>query len=42
MLPYAEGKMLIATADDGIFVYDTVGTVLQWGSDRKPGSEKAA
>ena len=31
MLPYAEGKMLIATADDGIFVYDTAGTVLKWG-----------
>jgi len=34
MLPHRQGKMLIATADDGIFVYDTLGTISTWGTDQ--------
>ncbi|MBP1669387.1 MAG: transcriptional regulator [Bacteroidetes bacterium] len=42
MLPYAEGKMLIATADDGIFVYDKEGKVLQWGSGQEARARKSS
>jgi ligand-binding sensor domain-containing protein/DNA-binding CsgD family transcriptional regulator len=31
MLPYSKGRMIIATTDDGIFIYDTAGTIVKWG-----------
>jgi len=42
MLPYVEGKMLIATADDGIFVYDTSGTVFKWGRGQETLARKSS
>jgi ligand-binding sensor domain-containing protein len=42
MLPYADGKILIATADDGIFVYDKGGTVLEWGRGQEAKTRKSS